>query len=114
MTATKGGLTNLVQSSEQYMINTNFEFLASLNLGIFLRAHCVLHCIQIPYILYKVPVLGQNAKKDLPCEKMDSLFNHDGVLLGIVGTSILTSPSPLDVQARHKAGAVMNLIDQSS
>lgn len=38
-------------------------------------------------------------------------------LLGIVGTSMLTSPSPtyatLDVQARQKAGAVMNLIDQS-
>jgi hypothetical protein len=76
-----------------------------------------LHCIQIPYILYKVHVLGQNARKTYLAKKWIASLIMMVSLLGIVGTSILTSPSPtyatLDVQARQKAGAVMNLIDQS-
>ncbi|MGB8086357.1 MAG: hypothetical protein WCF07_08725, partial [Nitrososphaeraceae archaeon] len=36
-------------------------------------------------------------------------------VLSVVGTNALTSPAnaAIDVQARQKAGAVMNLIDQS-
>lgn len=35
--------------------------------------------------------------------------------LGLMGTNILTSPAyaTIDIQARQKAAAVMNLIDQS-